>query len=575
MRFFGYWTVLVALSISAVAAYYSIVGLVAIFAAAAIPIIIMGSVLEVGKLTSAVWLHLYWKKAPFLIKSYLTIAVLLLMFITSMGIFGFLSKAHIEQNAVAIEGKAQLERIASDIIRGEDIIARAETKIQKLDTQDESLDSGLQDKIATEEARIETVYTRLNEALTSLEQTLNDSVAPYQTQIEQSEVEITQIAEYVRDDKIKALQGLIGAKQDGQYGPKTAAKVEEYRLRLIETRDSALQIVTTLRNEARTERQRLRTNAETTVDQSNQLINRLREQIGTATNDDVEVEIQEQRDLIKATEAELDIIFEKKYELEAEARQLEAEVGPVKYIAELIYGNNADKNALEEAVRWVIIVLVIVFDPLAVVLVISGITIIEHARRPVHRESGHERTDKSTDSNIQDGDVEHNERDREADDEKDLSRRSVVESTKEQIPDSNQTREQTDTMQDAGGSSEGPAELENVPMVYEDETGKYTVDTSGKRNYIVNEEQEKLNVTATTSKKTQQETKIKIEEVVSKMKAEGLWPNSPVPTERVAIREVLNADKTGELEDLLEKADPDTRREVYNTIINEYSQRKP
>jgi hypothetical protein len=287
------------------------------------------------------------------------------------------------------------------------------------------------------------------------------------------------------------------------------------------------------------------------------------------------VEIQEQRDLIKATEAELDIIFEKKYELEAEARQLEAEVGPVKYIAELIYGNNADKNALEEAVRWVIIVLVIVFDPLAVVLVISGITIIEHARRPVHRESGHERTDKSTDSNIQDGDVEHNERDREADDEKDLSRRSVVESTKEQIPDSNQTREQTDTMQDAGGSSEGPAELENVPMVYEDETGKYTVDTSGKRNYIVNEEQEKLNVTATTSKKTQQETKIKIEEVVSKMKAEGLWPNSPVPTERVAIREVLNADKTGELEDLLEKADPDTRREVYNTIINEYSQRKP
>ena len=131
MRFFGYWTVLVALSISAVAAYYSIVGLVAIFAAAAIPIIIMGSVLEVGKLTSAVWLHLYWKKAPFLIKSYLTIAVLLLMFITSMGIFGFLSKAQIEQNAVAIEGKAQLERIASDIIRGEDIIARAETKIQK------------------------------------------------------------------------------------------------------------------------------------------------------------------------------------------------------------------------------------------------------------------------------------------------------------------------------------------------------------------------------------------------------------------------------------------------------------
>jgi hypothetical protein len=88
MRFFGIWTIFAALSISIVAAYYSIVGLVAIFAAAAIPIIIMGTVLEVGKLTSAVWLHLFWHKAPLLIKSYLTIAVVLLMFITSMGIFG-------------------------------------------------------------------------------------------------------------------------------------------------------------------------------------------------------------------------------------------------------------------------------------------------------------------------------------------------------------------------------------------------------------------------------------------------------------------------------------------------------
>jgi len=131
-------------------------------------------------------------------------------------------------------------------------------------------------------------------------------------------------------------------------------------------------------DEARDERQRLRNIAEQTIQQSNELINRLRQQIGTASNADVESDILEQRQLIDTTEDELNNLFERKYEIEAEARVLEAEVGPVKYIAELIYGDNADKNALEEAVRWVIMVLVVVFDPLAVVLVISGITLIEN-----------------------------------------------------------------------------------------------------------------------------------------------------------------------------------------------------
>jgi hypothetical protein len=88
-------TLLVALSISAVAAYYSIVGLTAIFAAAVVPIIIMGSILEVGKIVTTVWLRKYWHKCGFLLKTYLTSAVVILAILTSMGIFGFLSKAHI------------------------------------------------------------------------------------------------------------------------------------------------------------------------------------------------------------------------------------------------------------------------------------------------------------------------------------------------------------------------------------------------------------------------------------------------------------------------------------------------
>ena len=98
----AYLTLFVALCISAVAAWYSIVGLAAIFSAAVIPIIIMGVVLEAGKLVTASWLYQNWKTAPASLRYYLASAVVILMFITSMGIFGFLSKAHIDQTAFVL-----------------------------------------------------------------------------------------------------------------------------------------------------------------------------------------------------------------------------------------------------------------------------------------------------------------------------------------------------------------------------------------------------------------------------------------------------------------------------------------
>ena len=94
--FLAFLTLLVALSLSGIAAYYSIIGLTAIFAAAVIPIIVMGGILEVSKLTVTVWLHQNWHRANVVMKFYMLPAVIILMFITSMGIFGFLSKAHIE-----------------------------------------------------------------------------------------------------------------------------------------------------------------------------------------------------------------------------------------------------------------------------------------------------------------------------------------------------------------------------------------------------------------------------------------------------------------------------------------------
>ena len=106
-----------ALTISAIAAYYSIIGLATIFAAAVVPVIIMGSAMEIGKLVTVVYLHRYWHQAQFLLKSYLIFAVFFLMFITSMGIFGFLSKAHIEQTALSDEQIALAESIDDKLLR--------------------------------------------------------------------------------------------------------------------------------------------------------------------------------------------------------------------------------------------------------------------------------------------------------------------------------------------------------------------------------------------------------------------------------------------------------------------------
>ena len=236
MKLFSIWTIFVALSISAVAAYYSIVGLVAIFASAVIPIIIMGSVLEVGKLTSAVWLHMNWKSAPFLIRTYLTIAVIMLMFITSMGIFGFLSKAHIEQTSAASENVAQIERIEENIVRNKLIITKSEDKIIKLEAVDVSLDDGIQDKIRIEEERIANAYTGVQpsideqNAIIEAEQNAKaNAIAPFETQIATIDRKIALMDEYSMNNEVEKMQGLLGVRQDGILGWNTREALKKFK----------------------------------------------------------------------------------------------------------------------------------------------------------------------------------------------------------------------------------------------------------------------------------------------------------------------------------------------------------
>tara|TARA_Y100000768_G_scaffold111635_1_gene82213 strand:- start:1449 stop:2336 length:888 start_codon:yes stop_codon:yes gene_type:complete len=191
---FAIMTLLTAIGISAVAAYYSIVGLMAIFSASAMSIAIMGVVLEIGKLVTASWLYQNWKRVPFLLKSYLTVAVVVLMFITSMGIFGYLSKAHIDQGKGVAEIYIKVERVDNRIETQRNRIARYEKQLTNLDTAlNRYLDlgavsKGLAKREEQEPERRELV-SLINESQENIDDLLTER-AEYQSQINSFEVEI-------------------------------------------------------------------------------------------------------------------------------------------------------------------------------------------------------------------------------------------------------------------------------------------------------------------------------------------------------------------------------------------------
>ena len=365
-----------ALCLSGVAAFYSIVGLTAIFAAAVIPIIIMGGILEIAKLVVTVWLHEYWPQVKRSMKIYLTTAVVVLMFITSMGIFGFLSKAHIEQTAKSNESVAEVQQIETELARLQASIDRSEDKIQKAQTVGTGADQNIQSQIDREQARINTAYDRVQPAIDTTNQQMDRNIALYTGQIEEVDRKLDELATLSDintndEDAVKRLQALVGTRPDGAYGGGTARAVTAYKNNLESQKSEAFTKIEELKQDAQEEIRRLRSRAEQEIDDSNRLITRLRNQLGQDTGADIETIIAEENAKIKSADAEIDTLTEQKYKLEAEYRALEAEVGPVKFIAEMIYGE-ADKNLLEEAVRWVIILIVVVFDPLAVMMLLAA-----------------------------------------------------------------------------------------------------------------------------------------------------------------------------------------------------------
>ena len=374
---FGILVLLTALSISSVAIWYSVAGLVAIFAAAAVPIIIMGVVLEVGKLVTAVWLHNYWGRATWWLKTYLSTAVFVLMFITSMGIFGFLSKAHIEQTAASDQSLAQIDRLEAKIEAENSIITDANRRIEQFETSGSSGQQNIQQQIEIEEGRIQAVLERIQPQIDEQQEIINAKRSVVEDQIQRIDDQIAKLEGHLSANEIALVQGMVGVVADGRWGRQSAVAVGNWQEERAAEREVLLDKLEDISTDpvvvaARAEIARIREQSQKEIDRSNALIDTYSQQLTSSDETNLSLLIAEQRERIREAGTELDALTDEKFALQSEYRKLEAEVGPIRYIAEFIYGENATQNLLEEAVRWVIVIIIFVFDPLAVLLLIAA-----------------------------------------------------------------------------------------------------------------------------------------------------------------------------------------------------------
>ena len=392
-------TFLSAVSISGVAVWYSIIGLMAIFSASPIAIAVMGGTLEVGKLVAAVWLHQSWRlpDTKKWMKQYLTFAVIVLMLITSMGIFGFLSKAHIEHAAGGKEIGAKIERLSDLIDRENYIIERANTKINNAQTQVVDTSTNTSERISALQTQIASAYDRRAPEINEQQEIINRSdrlveiqTKTYLEQLAIVDARIAQLEKHISNDEIKKVQALVGVNADGVLREITSAAIRDFRSVNNAEKSRLLNIIEEIRNAdrpevkaARMEIKRLRTLAEKEIASATQAIEQIRATITYTGTEDIDDLIDVQTDLIKAAYTAIDVLSEDKFMFEKQYRIYEADVGPIKYIAEFVFTTDKaqNKDVLEEAVRWVIVVIIFVFDPFAVMMLLAATSGMNRRKR--------------------------------------------------------------------------------------------------------------------------------------------------------------------------------------------------
>ena len=351
--YFALLTLFCALSISAIAAYFSIIGLATIFPGSTSAVIIMGAVLEVGKIAAAVWLHRNWKDAPRLIKTYLTGAVIVLMGITSMGIFGFLSKAHIEHQHTMDKSEASINQIDEKIGREKEYISRQKELIEKTEQRVESTEDKSEVNIKREQQKIKDLYEALERSI----------------QYDREELKTLQ-------ERLDALNKEVADLENSKGGifSNKKKKLEELKERQKEERELLAQQMLTIN----TRIQEARSSTEKQVATLRQKIEDYQKSEYSA-EDNVFEDVEKYNLLIAEAMDRIDEFDKEKFTLKDDLLEVEAEVGPIKYVAALITDTTGRTFDNSQAVRLVIIVLIFVFDPLAILLVIAAnISLIKH-----------------------------------------------------------------------------------------------------------------------------------------------------------------------------------------------------
>jgi hypothetical protein len=254
-----------------------------------------------------------------------------------------------------------------------------------LETTGTGADANVNSQIKTEQGRIDAALVRVQPAIDEQNRIIDGQTGLYQQQLAKIEQESQQLQKFIDAKEIDKAQALVGTAVDGNWGPGTAAAVRTWQAARSRERTEVVAKLEQANNNpviraAREEIARVRRTVETQVAESNRLIDRLRNQLGKGDTASVEALVNEQQEKIKAANLEIETLTQKKYALEAEYRKLEVEVGPIKYIAELVY-DSTDQTILERAVRWVIILIVAVFDPLAVMMLLAATESMTWVRR--------------------------------------------------------------------------------------------------------------------------------------------------------------------------------------------------
>ncbi len=346
MMFSFILTLCSALAISIVGAYFSIIGLSTIFVGSNLSVIIMGSFLEIGKVVTVLWLHKNWKKSGIMLKTYFIFAIVVLMGITSLGIFGFLSKSHLEHQAKANTDIMLIETADKKIEKENAFILQYEKQIKNLES---SMESG--SKVSTVE------LDREESRLKSLREEFNENISLDLKRIEQSK------------DRLKVLDSELNTLKDSPGGlfSNKKKKIEELINSQKEEREEVKSNIAMYNSYIES----FREDFEQKSNSINKNIDSLR---GLNSNQKGETfkNIQSLNDRIKQSMESIEEAQIEKAQRGKNIREMEAEIGPLKYVAEAVKDFGGNEISTDTAVRMLIMIIMVVFDPLALLLVVAA-----------------------------------------------------------------------------------------------------------------------------------------------------------------------------------------------------------